>query len=172
MPLVQACEHLLRHLDLLGAVLVALRLFFQARQGLLDGGHVGQHELGLDGVHVAARVHPARHVHHVGVTEETHDFADGVRLADVREELVAQALALAGAGHETRDVHELDGGGHDARGMVDVRQRVQARVGHGHHAHVGLDGGERVVGREAALVREGREQRGLADVRQTDDTDG
>ena len=111
-------------------------------------------------------------MHHVGVTEETHDFADGVRLADVREELVAQALALAGAGHETRDVHELDGGGHDARGMVDVRQRVQARVGHGHHAHVGLDGGERVVGREAALVREGREQRGLADVRQTDDTDG
>ena len=67
----------------------------------------------------------------------------GVGLADVREELVAQALALAGARHEACDVHELHGGGHDARRMVDVRQRVEARVGHGHHAHVGLDGGER-----------------------------
>ena len=76
------------------------------------------------------------------------------------------------AGHETGDVHELDGGRHDAGRMVDLGEPVEARIGHRHDAHVWFDGGERVVGREAALVREGREQRGFADVRQTDDTDG
>ena len=110
-------------------------------------------------------------LHHVGVTEETHDFADGVRLADVREELVAEALPLARSGHQTRDVDELDRGGHDLRRMVDLGQRLQAVVGHRHDAHVGLDGGERVIGGQTALVGHRREQRGLADIRQPHDTD-
>ena len=172
MAFVQALEHLLRHFQLLGARLVALGFLLQARDGLFQRGQVGQDELGLDGLHVGERVHAAGHVHHVRIPEEAHHLADGVRLADVREELVAQALALAGAGDQAGDVHELHRCRHDARRVVDGGQGVQPRVGHGDHAHVGLDGGERVVGREAALVREGREQRGLADVGQPDDTDG
>ena len=172
MPLVQPLEDLLGGGHFGSSRLVALGLFFKARQRLFQRGKVGQDQLGLDSFHVALRVHLAGDVHHVRIAEEAHDLADGVRLADVREELVAQALALAGSSHKARDVHELDGCRHDARRVVDLSQAVQTRVGHGHHAHVGLDGGERVVGREAALVREGREQRGLADVRQTDDTDG
>jgi hypothetical protein len=38
-------------------------------------------------------------------------LADGVRLPDVGQELVAQPLALAGARHQASDVHKLDGGG-------------------------------------------------------------
>ena len=40
--------------------------------------------------------------------EAAHDVHDRVRLADVREELVAQALALRRARHEAGDVDELD----------------------------------------------------------------
>ena len=168
----RSAVHLLGRSHLRGARLVALGFLLETRQRFLQRAHVGQDELGLDGFHVALRVHLAGHVHDVGVAEEAHDLADGVGLADVCEELVAQAFALRCAGHETGDVHELDGGRHDAGRMVDLGEPVEARIGHRHDAHVWFDGGERVVGREAALVREGREQRGFADVRQTDDTDG
>ena len=171
-PLVQPVEHLACHVQLRLRGLVALGLLLEARDGLLHRGYVGQDQLGLDGLHVGERVHAAGHVHHVRVAEEAHHFADGVRLADVRKELVAQTLALAGAGDQAGDVDELHRCRHDARRVVNGGQGVQPRVGHGDHAHVGLDGGERVVGREAALVREGREQRGLADVGQAHDTDG
>ena len=59
---------------------------------------------------------------------------------------------------QTGDVHELHRGGHDLRRMVDFGQRLQAVVGHRHDAHVGLDGGERVVGGQTALVGHRREQ--------------
>ena len=169
--LVQPREYLLRRLQLRDTGLVALGLFLKPRNGLLHRGNVGQDELGLDGVHIGGRVHLAGHVGHVWVAEEAHHLRDSVGLADVREELVAEALPLARSGHQTRDVDELDRGGHDLRRMVDLGQRLQAVVGHRHDAHVGLDGGERVIGGQTALVGHRREQRGLADIRQPHDTD-
>ena len=171
MALVETLEHLLGGGKLGGARLVALGLLLKARDRLLDGGHVGQDQLGLDGLHVALRIDLAGDVHDVGIAEEAHDLADRIGLADVRQELVAQALALRRARHQTGDVDELDRRGHDARRMVDRRQRVEARVGHRHHAHVGLDGGEGVVGGQTALVGQSGEQRGLAHVGHADDTD-
>ena len=61
----------------------------------LDGVEVGEHELGLDRLDVAQRVDAAVHVHDVRVLEAAHHLEDRVRLADVGEELVAEALALA-----------------------------------------------------------------------------
>ena len=171
MALVQAGEHLARRLQLRRARLIALGLLFQTRDGLLNRGDIGQDELGLDSVHVRLRIHLAGHVSHVRIAEEAHHLGDGIGLADVREELVAQALPLARSGHQTGDVHELHRGGHDLRRMVDFGQRLQAVVGHRHDAHVGLDGGERVVGGQTALVGHRREQRGLADIRKPHDTD-
>ena len=98
-------------------------------------------------------------MHDVGVAEETHNLADRVGLADVREELVAQALTLARALHQACDVDELHRRGNNLGRMVDRRKRVEARVGHGDDAHVGLDGGEGIVRRLPALVRERGEQR-------------
>ena len=51
-------------------------------------------------------------------------------------------------------------------------ERVEARVGEGDDADVGLDGGERVVRREHVVLRQRVEQGGLADVGQADDADG
>ena len=55
--------------------------------------------------------------------------------------------------------------------LGDLRERLEARVGHGDDAHVGLDRAERVVRRFGlARARQGVEEGGLADVRQPDDS--
>ena len=90
---------------------------------------------------------------------------DRVHLADMGQELVAQALALARAAHQTRDIHEL----HDRRGglfrVVQVGQRLEPLIRHGDHADVGVDRAEGIVRALRARLRDRVEQGGLADVR-------
>ena len=138
------------------------------RQGL----DVGQDELGDDGLDVACGLDLTVDVDDVRVVEGSGDHADGVGLADVGEELVAQALALARSPHDAGDVDEGDGGGQDPFGAEDLGEGRQARVRQGNDADVGLDGGEGVVRREHGRTGEGVEQGGLADVGQSDDSDG
>ena len=66
----------------------------------------------------------------VGIVEAAHHVDDGGGLADVAEELVAEALAGAGAAHEAGDVDELDRRGQDALGIDDARP-ASARRGSG-----------------------------------------
>ena len=162
-----------------GALLrIALRLVARLVATLLQLFHVREDEFRLDHLGVARRVDGGGrvaallHVDDVIVLEAAHHMEDRVALADVREELVAQALALRGALHKACDVRELHGRADDLLGGDDLRQRLQARVGHLHDGGVRLDGAERVVLRRRLLaLRERVEQRGLADVRQPDDTD-
>ena len=87
-----------------------------------------------------------------------------VGLPDIGQELVSQALALAGALHQSRDVHKFN----DRRGLlvrfVHLRQLVQPLVGDGHHAHVGVDGAEGIVGAFRARVGNGVEQSRLSNI--------
>ena len=71
---------------------------------------------------------------------------DGVYLADIGQELVAQALALGRSLYQTRDVHELDDRRGHLGGMVHICQKAKPLVRHRHHAHVRVDGAERVIG--------------------------
>jgi hypothetical protein len=52
-------------------------------------------------------------VDHVGIVEAADHHQDGAGLADVGEELVAEALALGGALDQAGDVDDLD-----HRGMI------------------------------------------------------
>ena len=70
------------------------------------------------------------------------------------------------------DVDERHGRRDDLRGVEQLRQDVQARIGHADDADVGIDGRERVVGRQHVVLRQRVEQCGLADVGQPDDPDG
>jgi hypothetical protein len=72
----------------------------------------------------------AGHVDHVVVFKAAHHVDDGVGFADVGQKLVAQAFALAGTGHQACDVHKFHDGRHDALGLDDLGQLLQARVGH------------------------------------------
>ena len=147
--------------------LQGLRGFFHPALHHLQVRH---HQLHVDDVDVPPGVRAALHVNDVLVVKAADHVDDGVGLPDVGQELVAQALALAGALHQSGDVHEFD----DRRGLlirlIHLRQLVQPVVGHGHHAHVGVDGAEGIVGALRAGVGDGVEQGGLADVRQSDDT--
>ena len=96
---------------------------------------------------------------------------DCVHLADVAEELVAEAFALRRALHQPCDIDERQLGWDDLGGAGDGRQPVEPRIGNRDLADVRLDRAKGIVGRLRRLrlgqrVEEGR----LADVRQADDT--
>ncbi len=64
---------------------------------LLDGLEIGEQELGVDDVDVVEGIDIAGDVNDLGIVEAADDVADGVGGADVAEELVAEAFALARA---------------------------------------------------------------------------
>ena len=171
MALVQTREHLLGGLELEHERLIALRFLFKARQRLIDRGDVGQHELGLNGFDVALRVDLLGNVLDIGVAEETNDLANRIGLANVGQELVAQALALACTGNQASNVNEFDRCRHDFSRMVDFREFIQTIIGNGNHARIGLNGGKRIVRGEPGFLGKGGEKRRLANVGQANNTD-
>ena len=110
-------------------------------------------------------------MHDVLVVEAADNVNDGVNLADVGQELVAKALALACAAHQTGDVHELD---HRRRGLlcvIEIGQRLQTLIRYSDHADIRVDGAERIVCAFRARLRNCVEQGRLADVWQSDDAE-
>ena len=95
---------------------------------------------------------------------------DGVGTADVLQKLVAEARSLTGSLHQTGDIHKFDDGRGLFIGLVHLRQLVQPLIWHGHHAHVGFDGAEGVVGALGTGVGDGVEQSGLTHIGQPHDT--
>ena len=151
--------------------LLAAQILLQLRQRVLDGLQVGEDELGVDGVDVVGRVDLAVDVDDVVVFEGAYDLADRVGLADVGEELVAQAFAFGGALDDACDVDEGDGCRHDLLGVHELGEHRQTVVRQRHDAGVRLDGGERIVFRQHVVTGQCVEHGGLADVRQSDDSD-
>mgnify|MGYP001377253430 CR=1 FL=1 len=139
----------------------------------LDGLEVGEHQFRGDDLDVADGIDGARDVDDVlaagGFGEAADDLQNGVHLADVGEELVAQPLALAGPLDDARDVHEPERRGNDLLRRDVLRDDVHPLVGDGHDPDVGLDGGEGIVRGERAGLRERVEEGALADVGETDD---
>ncbi len=160
---------LFQHGDQADRVLVAaLGLLAVTGDGLFDRRQVGQRQFGADGFNVGDRVDLAGDVDDIVVVEAAHHVDDGIGLADVGQELVAEAFTLAGAGHQTGDVDEFDDGRLNPLRLDDLRQFVEARIGHFDDADVRFDGAERVVRRFDAGLGQRVEQRGLADVGQAD----
>ena len=108
--------------------LLAAQVLFELRQRVLDGLQVGEDQLSVDGVDVVGRIHLAVDVDDVVVLEGAHDLADRVRLADVGQELVAQAFAFGGALDDAGDVDEGDGRGHDLLGVHQLGEHGKALV--------------------------------------------
>ena len=103
----------------------------------------------------------------VGVLEAPHNVHYGVTFAYVRQKFVAQTLALRSALNKPRNVNELHNGGSNFFAVIERGELIQPLVGHGNHAHIGLDGAEGVVCSLCARVRYSVEQCGLAHVGQT-----
>ena len=119
----------------------------------------------MEGVDAAGDVDDFR------VCEAADDVEDGVSLADVREELVAEAFALGGAFDDAGDVHELHGGGDDGVGLDHGDDAIHAGVRDLDDADVGIDGAEGVVGGLSFCGGECVEDGALAYVGQAYDSD-
>ena len=108
---------------------------------------------------------------HVGVLETARDQGDGVAVADVGQELVAEALALGRAAHQAGDVDEGDPRRDDLFRLGDRRQSFQARFRHRDLADVRLDGAKGIVRRlRIARARDCVKEGALPDVGETDDS--
>ena len=86
----------------------------------------------------------------------------------MRQELIAQAFAVACALHEARDINELDARRSDLLGRVHLSEHVQTVIRDCHDAAVGLDGAEGIVGCLSACVGNGIEQSAFADIGKAD----
>ena len=107
---------------------------------------------------------------HIVVIKTAYYMDDGVGHADVAQKLVAQALALAGSLHKSGNVHELNDRRSCLFGVVHLGKPVQPVVGNSHHAHIGVDRAEGVVGALRAGIGDGVKEGALAHVGQTHDT--
>jgi len=152
-----------------GVLVAALGIAGDFLQLLLAAVEVGEDQFQIDDFDIAPGVDAVGDVNDVVILEAAHHVGDGVGLADVGEELVAQAFTLGGTGDQAGDVDEFHGGGQDALGLDDLGQRRQAGVRHRHDAAVRLDGAEGEVFRCDTGFGQSVEQGGLADVGQAND---
>ena len=106
----------------------------------------------------------------LAVIKAAHHMDDGIHLANMGKELVAQALALGGPLHQPRDIHELDDRGSHLIGGVHLTQLIQPGIRYRHDAHIRFDGAEGIVGSPSAAAGQGVEYGALANIRQADNT--
>jgi hypothetical protein len=95
---------------------------------------------------------------------------DRVGLANVGEELVAEAFTLCCSLDEAGDVDELHDGGDSLLRLHDLGDHDQPRIGHFDHPNVWFDCAERIVRRFRARGGERVEQGGLSDIRKPDNS--
>ena len=136
-----------------GLLVAATKVLHGTILAALDGIHVGEDQLQIDGLNIPSRVDGAIHVDDVLILEAPHHMHDSIHFTDVAEELVAKTLAVAGTLHQSGNVHKLNGGGGHLLGMIHIGQHVQPTVRHHDHAGVGLDGAERIIGSLCACLR-------------------
>ena len=170
LALLQMRLQVLEDLHVTEQLLVCLRSLAGAVETAFEVLDVRKDQLEVDGLDVTGRIDRAFNMHDVLVVEAADNVYDCVDLADMGQELVAQTLALGRALDQTRDVDELNDGGGELLGVMLVAQPLEPRVRHGHDADVRVDGAERIIIRRDARVRNSVEQRGLAHIRQPDDT--
>ena len=150
-------------------VLVATHLgnLLHALHAVLHRFKVLELQLRINDLLVAHGVDRTVDMDHIAVVKAAQHVNDGIRFADVAQELVAEALALRCSLYQTCNVDNLDRGGHDASGMDQLGQLGETLVGHGDDTHVGLNGAEWEIGRLCLGITQAVEQGGLAHIGQT-----
>ena len=78
--------------------------FLGAVEALGYGVEISEREFGVDDFNVGKRVDAAGDMGDVVVLEAAHDMRNGIGLANVGEEFIAEAFAFRGARDQARDV--------------------------------------------------------------------
>ena len=131
---------------------------------------IGEHQLGLHRFDIGDRIDAALDMGHVGILETAHHVDDGVDLADITQELVAEPLALRGAAHQAGDIDKGEPRRHNDGRLGERRQRIEPLIRNCDLADIRLDGTERIIRRlGGSCFRQRIEERRLADIGQADD---
>ena len=80
-------KHLISHLRLL--VATCLCLFLHLGDAAIHRFQVFNLQLQVNNLLVTHRIHPSIHMHDVIIVEATQHMEDGIRLTDIRQELIA-----------------------------------------------------------------------------------
>ena len=129
-----------------GKALVPLGLAGQLVNFLLYLLQVRQDQFQFNNFDIFSWIGNRADMDHVGVFEAAHDMKQGVCIADMAQELVAQPFSLAGAFHQAGDIHEFDGRLNDPVHFGDLRDPVQPGIRDRDHSLVGLDRAEGIIG--------------------------
>ena len=92
------------------------------------------------------------------IFETAQNMHQGIGFPDVPQELVAQPLTQAGPPHQTSDIDELNAGRGATGRLQDLVQPKETFVGNLHHADIGVDRAERVVGSFCCSLSQGIEK--------------
>ena len=141
-----------------------------AHLGFFDRRHVGQCQLGDDGLDIRNRINFTRHVDDVVVFKTTHHIQDAVSLADIREKLVAQTFTLGSTCHQAGNVDKLGNGILHFLRLDDRLQHLHACVWHLDNSDIRLYRAKRIIRCFYSRLGQRIEQGGLAHIGQTDNS--
>ena len=144
------------NLGLLVATHAGLLLHFL--DAVLDGLEVLYLQFRVDDFLVANGIDTAVNMHDAVVVEAAEHMDDGVALAYVGQELVAQALTLAGTFHEARNIDDVADSRHDATRVHKFGKLGQSFVRHGDLSELSINGAEGEIGSLSFRAREAIEE--------------
>ena len=122
-------------------------------------------KLQIDDFHIVAGIDRACDMVDIFIIKNAYHFENGVNFANVRQELITQALSLRGALYETSDIDEFHNGGHFFGGFAHFRQSVEPQVWNGDDADRRINSGKGIIGNKNALARQRIKKRQFPDVR-------
>ena len=165
-------SHNLFHNSLLqlNLLIAGLCQLHQTLLTLFNRFHICQAQLSVDDFNIAQRVNAALNVGDVAILKAAYNLSYSVHLADVGQELVAQAFALACALNQTGNIHKAHSCRNNFFGFEHLAQYVQTLVRNIYNANVWLNGAERIVGSLSASLSNCIKQGTFAYVRQANNT--
>ena len=112
---------------------------------LFAGFEIRERQLSVNRLYVSERVDFVGDVDHVGILEASHNVGDRIRLTNICQKLVAEALAFRCARYQSGDIHKLHRGGNVPLGVDQGGNLALTWVGDGYNAGIGLNRTKRKV---------------------------
>ena len=160
----------LQQIQLPSRFLVIFRGAHRLRDTTLNHFQISEDQFEVDRLDIAQRIDAPVNVHNVIILKTAHDMHDRVHLTDIREKLVAEALAFGSALNQTGDIDKLNDSRHDLLCIVHLREHVQALIRHRDNSDIGIDCAERIVCRLGSRLSQRVEQSAFSDIRESDNS--
>ena len=97
-------------------------------------------QLKIDRLDIPERIDAAVHMDDIAVVKAADHMDDGVHLADIGEELIAQSFSFGRAFDKTGDIHEFNDSRHDLCGIIHIRQYLQTGIRDRNDPHIRVYG--------------------------------